>query len=254
MRPLYTYTSSGGAVSGTNATSTLDTNGAQPGPITVTCIVSDDRAPALTASSTTRVMVEALPPPAPPAEVAELEAKLTLRSIYFETARPTERNPGGGLVESQQAVLSALATGFNRYLTFKPDARLILSGHADIRGSSEYNKALSERRVERAKSFLVKHGVPPGNIEVWSFGNENNLTADQVNDQIRENPDLSDDDRRKMLSKLGVIVLANNRRVDIGLSTTGQDSIRRYPFNAKDALRLISTGDARKATTKLPKK
>jgi hypothetical protein len=36
-------------------------------------------------------------------------------------------------------------------------------------------------------------------------------------------------------------VLANNRRVDISLSTTGQQSVRRYPFNAKDALRLLST-------------
>jgi outer membrane protein OmpA-like peptidoglycan-associated protein len=253
-RLSYTYTSSAGTLSGTDATSTLDTSGAQSGPITITCMVSDDRTPALTASSTISVMVEALPPLAPSAEVTELEAKLTLRSIYFQTARPTEKNPAGGLVESQQDMLTALATGFNRYLTFKPDARLILSGHADLRGSSEYNKAVSERRVERAKSFLTEHGVPPGNIEVQSFGNENNLTADQVKDQIRQNPDLSDDDRRKMLSNLRVIVLANNRRVDIGLSTTGQESIRRYPFNAKDALRLISTGDAGKATTKLPKK
>jgi outer membrane protein OmpA-like peptidoglycan-associated protein len=253
-RLSYTYASSAGSLSGTDATSTLDTSGAQPGPITVTCTVNDDHAPALTASSTTSVMVEALPPAAPPAEVTELEAKLTLRSIYFQTGRPTEKNPGGGLVESQQAMLSALATGFNRYLTFKPDARLILSGHADLRGSSEYNKALSERRVERAKSFLAEHGVPPGNIEVQSFGNENNLTADQVKDQIRQNPDLSDDDRRKMLSNLRVIVLANNRRVDIGLSTTGQQSVRRYPFNAKDALGLISTKGAEKEAKTLPKK
>ena len=39
-----------------------------------------------------------------------------------------------------------------------------------------------------------------------------------------------------MLSHLPVIVLANNRRVDISLSTTGQQSTRRYPFNARDAL------------------
>jgi hypothetical protein len=39
---------------------------------------------------------------------------------------------------------------------------------------------------------------------------------------------------------LPVIVLANNRRVDVSLSTTGQQSVRRYPFNAKNALGLIS--------------
>ena len=56
-----------------------------------------------------------------------------------------------------------------------------------------------------------------------------------------DNPDLSSDDRQKMLDNFQAIVLANNRRVDVSLSTTGQQSVRRYPFNAKDALALIST-------------
>jgi len=240
-RIRYGYNATAGTLSGTDATATLDTSGAQPGPITITCTASDDRNPALTASSTTSVMVEALAPPSPPAEVTELEARLALHSIYFQTARPTEKKPGGGLVDSQQGVLSDLASGFTRYLTFRPDARLILGGHADLRGSSEYNKALTKRRVDRAKGFLVEHGVPASSIEVQSFGKEDNLTASQVKEQIAQNPDLSDDDRQKMLTNLRVIVLANNRRVDISLSTTGQQSVRRYPFNAKDALRLLST-------------
>jgi len=240
-RIRYSYSATAGTLSGTDATATLDTSGAQPGPITVTCTASDDRNPALTAASTTSVMVEALAPPSTPGEVTELEARLALHSIYFQTARPTAKNPGGGLVESQQEVLSDLASGFTRYLTFRPEAKLILGGHADLRGSSEYNKALTERRVDRAKSFLVEHGVPAGSIEVQSFGKEDNLTASQVKEQIAQNPDLSDDDRQKMLTNLRVIVLANNRRVDISLSTTGQQSVRRYPFNAKDALRLLST-------------
>ena len=237
----YSYSASAGNISGTAATATLNTAGAQPGAITVTCLVSDDRNPALTASSTTTVEAEAPPPPAPPAEVAELETKLALRSVYFKTARPTEKNPGGGLVESQQEVLASLATGFVRYLTFRPEAHLILGGHADLRGSSEYNKALTQRRVDRVKSFLVEHGVPSGSIEVQSFGNGDNLNAGQVKQQIEQNPELSEAERQKMFSNLAIIVLANNRRVDISLSTTGQQSVHRYPFNTKDALGLIST-------------
>lgn len=236
----YSYSATAGNVSGTDAATTLNTTGAEPGSIIVTCTVNDDRNPALSASATTSVMVQAAPP-AVPAEVAELETELALHSIYFQTARPTEENPGGGLVESQQEVLTSLASDFNRYLTFKPDARLVLGGHADLRGSIEYNKDLTERRVERAKSFLVEHGVPAASIEVQSFGKENELTADQVKQQIGQNPDLSEEDRQKMLNNLPVIVLANNRRVDVSLSTTGQQSVRRYPFNAKDALRLVST-------------
>ena len=53
-----------------------------------------------------------------------------------------------------------------------------------------------------------------------------------------------------------MLILANNRRVDITLSTTGLQSIRRYPFNAKDFLALVSTkGDETKQPGKqLPKK
>jgi len=236
----YTYSASAGNISGTDSTATLNA-GAQPGSITVTCTVSDDRRPALTASATTIVAVEAPPPIEPPAEVKELESKLALHSIYFQTARPTDKNPGGGLMESQQEILIALATGFQRYLTFRPEAHLILGGHADNRGTEEYNKVLTERRVERAKSFLAEHGVPSGSIDVRSFGKEDELNSEQVRTQIGQNPDLSQDDRQKMLSHLPVIVLANNRRVDISLSTTGQQSTHRYPFNARDALSLIST-------------
>ena len=38
-----------------------------------------------------------------------------------------------------------------------------------------------------------------------------------------------------------MIILANNRRVDISLNTTGQQSVRQYPFNAKDSLTLLRT-------------
>ena len=185
-----------------------------------------------------------------PQRSKELEIKLSLHSIYFQTARPTEKNPEGGLMPSQEAVLATLATGFNRYLTFKPDAHLILGGHADSRGSEDFNKRLTERRVERSKSFLIAHGVPAGSIDVRSFGKEDELTADQVTQQIHDNPELTEDERQKMLNNLPVIVLANNRRVDISLSTTGQESVHRYPFNAKDALGLISEKGVEKHPTK----
>jgi hypothetical protein len=48
--------------------------------------------------------------------------------------------------------------------------------------------------------------------------------------------------------------LANNRRVDVTLSTTGQQSTRRYPFNARDFLALINTsGDSKHAAKPAPK-
>jgi outer membrane protein OmpA-like peptidoglycan-associated protein len=167
------------------------------------------------------VAVEAPPPIEPAAEVKVLESKLALHSIYFQTARPTDKNPGGGLMESQQEILIALATDFQRYLIFRPEAHLILGGHADNRGTNEYNKVPTERRVERAKSFLAEHGVPSASIDVRSFGKEDELNSEQVRTQMGQNPDLNQDDRQKMLSHLPVIVLANNRRVDISPEHNG---------------------------------
>jgi len=229
----YSWDTTGGRLTGSGPSVRLDTSGLKPHGYTVNGHVNDGRGGTADCS----VSVDAQ------RSVAErqLEARLSLHSIYFQTARPSEKNPGGGLVGSQQEVLAPLATDFTMYLTFEPDAHLILSGHADPRGSVEYNKALTQRRVDRAKSFLVDHGVPPDRIDVQAFGKEDELTPDQVKQQMQDNPDLGPDDRQKMLDNFQVIVLANNRRVDVSLSTTGQQSVRRYPFNAKDALALIST-------------
>ncbi len=251
-RLAYSYTASAGEISGDGPTATLNTRGAQPGAVTVTCNVSDDRNPPLTASSTTAVNVEAPPPPPPAPEIKQLEARLALHSIYFQTARPTAENPGGGLLPSQEQTLLTLAEDFTKYLKYKPDAHLILGGYADPRGSEEYNKALTERRVERTKNFLVEHGVPADHLETRSFGKENQLTVDQIKELIAQDPDLSPADRQQMLNNLQVMVLANNRRVDVSLNTTGQQSTRLYPFNAKDFLALISTKGGEKTRPAKP--
>jgi outer membrane protein OmpA-like peptidoglycan-associated protein len=250
-RLTYSYTASAGDITGNAGSTTLNTRAAQPGPITVTCNVGDDRIPPLTATTTTTVNVQAPPPPAPAPEIKQLEAKLALHSIYFATARPTAEHPERGLVDSQAGILEALAADFNSYLKYMPAAHLILSGHADPRGSAEYNKGLTERRVERTKNFLVEHSVPADHIETRSFGKEDQLTPDQIKEQMADNPELTPEDRQQMMKNLRVLVLANNRRVDVTLSTTGQQSIRRYPFNAKDFLALIDTkGGERKPPVK----
>ena len=250
-RLSYSYTASSGEISGNGDTAALNTGNSPPGRITVTCTVNDDRQQPLTASSTTMVTVEAPPPPPAPApQIKQLEARLALHSIYFPTARPTVDNPEGGLVDSQAEILIALANDFKAYLKYRPDAHLILGGHADPRGSEEYNKALTQRRVDRTKNFLVEHGVPGDHFETRSFGKDDQLTTEQTKELIAQNPELSPADRQKILNNLRVMVLANNRRVDVTLSTTGEQSTRLYPFNAKDFLALISLKGGEKKPVK----
>jgi outer membrane protein OmpA-like peptidoglycan-associated protein len=239
-RLIYSYSASSGDISGNGSTATLNTGSAQTGSITVTCNVADDRVPALTSSNTTAVLVQAPPPPAPAPEIKQLESKLALHSIYFATARPTIEHPERGLLDSQAAILVTLAADFASYLKYRPDAHLILSGHADPRGGAVYNKGLTDRRVGRTKDFLVEHGVPADHIDTKSFGEEQQLTPDEVKQQMANNPDLTPEENQLMINNFSVLVLANNRRVDVTLSTTGEQSVRRYPFNAKDFLALIS--------------
>ena len=50
--------------------------------------------------------------------------------------------------------------------------KVTVEGHADERGTREYNLALGERRANSAKDFLVALGVSPNRIKTISFGKE----------------------------------------------------------------------------------
>lgn len=136
-----------------------------------------------------------------------------------------------------------LASGFNTYLADHPDARLVLAGHADRRGPNRYNQALSERRAAVVKNFLVKQGVAAEKIDAHAFGEEQNLKSVEVKQLISQNPDATEQDRQKALQRLTTMVYAHNRRVDMKLSTTGQESARNYPFAAEDFSVLVKRGE-----------
>src|SRR3546814_15945410 len=53
-----------------------------------------------------------------------------------------------------------------------PAVRVTLEGHADERGTRDYNIALRERRANAAKNYLATLGVDPGRIDVISYGKE----------------------------------------------------------------------------------
>jgi hypothetical protein len=238
------WNASGGSLSGAGSTATLSTAGASAGPVTVTASCSDTRG--LTGQASTQLTVENPPPPPVNPEIVRLEARLALHSIYFVTNYPMPANPKGGLLASQQKTLVALAADFKKYLESKPDAHLILGGHADVRGSVEYNQALSERRVARTKSFLIEQGVPVANIETKAFGKGTNLTDEEVKGEVETNSELTAEEKARVLRNIVVIRMASNRRVDVTLSTTGQTSVRQFPFNATDALTLIGGREAAK--------
>jgi peptidoglycan-associated lipoprotein len=72
------------------------------------------------------------------------------------------------LTSQAQATLTAQA----QWLMNNPAYSAVIEGHADERGTREYNLALGERRANAAREFLVSRGVPESRLKVVSFGKE----------------------------------------------------------------------------------
>ncbi|MEE4379155.1 MAG: peptidoglycan-associated lipoprotein Pal [Candidatus Competibacteraceae bacterium] len=59
-----------------------------------------------------------------------------------------------------------------RYLIENPSAATVLEGHADERGTREYNIALGERRAEAVRQVMIAYGVSPQQVRTLSYGEE----------------------------------------------------------------------------------
>ena len=58
------------------------------------------------------------------------------------------------------------------WLRKNPEINVVLEGHADERGTREYNLALGERRANSAKDYLMTYGISSARISVISYGKE----------------------------------------------------------------------------------
>jgi len=113
-------------------------------------------APAVAPSSRT-------PDAATRARIEELLAKI--EDAYFDYNQHTLRPDA---VKALQADSSELRDILKDY----PDYKLTVEGHADERGSAEYNMALGDERARAAKDYLVQVGIPGSQLNVMSYGKE----------------------------------------------------------------------------------
>ncbi|WP_431854190.1 peptidoglycan-associated lipoprotein Pal [Azospirillum sp.] len=67
-----------------------------------------------------------------------------------------------------RATLDRQAAWLKQY----PNVTVTIEGHADERGTREYNLALGERRANSAKNYLVAQGTNPSRVKVISYGKE----------------------------------------------------------------------------------
>jgi peptidoglycan-associated lipoprotein len=93
--------------------------------------------------------------------LADLNAKRPLADVYFDLDEST-------IKDDARASLSTNATWLKRYTA----TRINIEGHADERGTAEYNLGLGERRANSVKSYLVELGVPAERVVIVSKGKE----------------------------------------------------------------------------------
>ena len=96
-----------------------------------------------------------------PALQADLVAKAGSDTVYFGTDEYS-------LDQATQVTLAAQA----RWLIATSNVRASIEGHADERGTREYNQALGERRANAVRDYLVAQGVPTSRLVVTSWGKE----------------------------------------------------------------------------------
>lgn len=72
-----------------------------------------------------------------------------------------------------QAALSENATILQEF----NDVRVEIQGHADERGTTEYNIALGQRRAKAVSDYLLSQGIAPSRLKVVSYGEEKPLTS-----------------------------------------------------------------------------
>lgn len=115
------------------------------------------------------------PPSTPPAaaavdsDAARLEAE-RIRGVL--EARVFFDYDVSGLREDARQTLDAKLP----LLRSDPSIRLRIEGHADERGSTEYNLALSNRRAESVAQYLVDFGIERSRLQILSYGEERPLT------------------------------------------------------------------------------
>ncbi|WP_443971831.1 peptidoglycan-associated lipoprotein Pal [Sphingobium sp. CR28] len=96
-----------------------------------------------------------------PGSQADFIASVSSDRVFFNTDE-------SDIDDQDRATLQSQAQWLLKY----PNKRATVEGHADERGTREYNLALGERRANAAKNYLAALGVDPGRLSVISYGKE----------------------------------------------------------------------------------
>jgi peptidoglycan-associated lipoprotein len=120
------------------------------------------------------------PPPAPPPASPPPADRPLTEDELFAKMTPEELTKSGvlkpvlfaydSIVLSEEA--RAVLQKNVEYLKRRPSVKIMVEGHADSRGTNEYNLALAERRADAVRDYVVSLGVPADRVTIVSKGEE----------------------------------------------------------------------------------
>jgi len=143
------------------------------------------------ACTTKQQAASAPPPPPPPPPMASAAAPMT-SSIRPGSLQDFKVNVGDtvhfgyneyNVQDSDKGTLQKQATWLNKY----PSVQITVEGHADERGTREYNLALGARRANAVKEYLVSLGVSNSRLQTVSYGKERPICTESNEDCWAQN-------------------------------------------------------------------
>jgi peptidoglycan-associated lipoprotein len=110
----------------------------------------------------------------PPKVRATLNERLArLEDALFDFDKYTIRTDATTALKDDVAVIRDILTTY-------PSERLVIEGHADDRGSAEYNLALGDKRARAAEEFLGNMGISQNQLTIISYGKDRPVCTDQT--------------------------------------------------------------------------
>ena len=184
------------------------------------------------------------PPPPPPARrrrrrprseifakmtLDELNAKGVLADVFFAATTQWSSTPDA------RAVLQKNTDYMKRWTTTK----VMVEGHADSRGTNEYNLALGERRADAVRDYLVSLGIPTDRITVVSKGEEQPVCREETRPAGSRTAAATSSSRRSRQRGSGCGATRPPRLSQLPLATGGRavHLLRRSPARPPDGIR-----------------
>jgi peptidoglycan-associated lipoprotein len=105
--------------------------------------------------------------PATPPRPSEFAENANLSDIHFDFDKYDIRPDDGKILDANAGWLKSNANNL-----------VLIEGHADERGTNEYNLALGERRAKATMNYLVSQGIQANRITIISYGEERPLCTE----------------------------------------------------------------------------